>query len=246
MLIRLSSSIYTAWVTMPEVLKVCHHFFPEIWYLKLNLHPDIGDQFQAANKLPYMQWIFPNALENRDAMQRAWYTPTPLSPFPSQRPELDDPEDEDGLKQSVEYIESLIDDLVDRDIPPNRIVIGGFSQGCAVTLLAGLMSSRFAGKVAGVAGLMGYLPLADKIQRLRSEAGLPESVGDVPTFLARGKKDMLVPRRYLTIAQQKLIELGLKDTALEVHEYGGLGHTIHAPVIRDLCAWLEKIVPGLE
>lgn len=207
---------------------------------------NIGDQLQAANKLPYMQWIFPNALENRDAMQRAWYTPTPLSPFPSQRPELDDPEDEDGLKQSVEYIESLIDDLVNRSIPPNRIVIGGFSQGCAITLLTGLISSRFAGKVAGVAGLMGYLPLADKIQRLRSEAGLPESVGDVPTFLARGKKDMLVPKRYLTIAQQKLLELGLKDTALEVHEYDGLGHTIHAPVIRHLCAWLEKVVPTLE
>lgn len=207
---------------------------------------NLGDQFQSAGKLPYMQWIFPNALENHDAMQRAWYTPTPLSPFPSQRPELDDPEDEDGLKQSVAYVESLVDDLVARGIPPNRIVIGGFSQGCAVTLLTGLMSSKYAGKVAGVAGLMGYLPLTDQIQKMRSEAGLPETVGEVPVLLARGNRDMLVPKRYLTLAQKKLVELGLKESALEVYEYDGLGHTIHAPVISDLCTWLEKVVPALE
>ncbi|EKG10672.1 Phospholipase/carboxylesterase [Macrophomina phaseolina MS6] len=106
-----------------------------------------------------MQRIFPNALDNRDAMQRTWYKPTPLSPFPSQRPELDDPEDEDGLKQSVAYMETPIDDLVANGFPPNRIVIGGYSQDCVVSLLTGLISNKYAGEVAGVAGLLGCIPL---------------------------------------------------------------------------------------
>ena len=59
-----------------------------------------------------MKWIFPNALEHRNAMQTTWYTPTPLLPFPSSRPELNNPEDEDGMKFSVAYIATLIDDLV--------------------------------------------------------------------------------------------------------------------------------------
>ncbi|KAH7039121.1 hypothetical protein B0J12DRAFT_731309 [Macrophomina phaseolina] len=150
--------------------------------------------------------IFPNALDNRDAMQRTWYKPTPLSPFPSQRPELDDPEDEDGLKQSVAYMETPIDDLVGNGFPPNRIVIGGYSQDCVVSLLTGLISNKYAGKVAGVAGLLGCIPLP------RSDLEAKEA-----------SKDMLVPKTYLNSAQITLADLGLDGTALEVHEYDGLG-----------------------
>lgn len=50
-------------------------------------------------------------------MQTAWYTPTPLSPFPSSRPELNNPEDEEGMKFSIAYIVTLIDDLVSQGTP---------------------------------------------------------------------------------------------------------------------------------
>ena len=84
-----------------------------------------------------MKWIFPNALEHRNAMQTAWYTLTPLSPFPSSRPELNNLEDKDGMKFSIAYIVTLIDDLVSQGIPETHIVLSGFSQGCAMTLLIG-------------------------------------------------------------------------------------------------------------
>jgi len=193
--------------------------------LKLTPSADIADQFQAANKLPHMQWIFPHALENRDAMQPAWYAPTGLSPFPSSRPELDDPEDEDGMKASMAYIESLIDDLVAKGTPPQRIVLGGFSQGCAMTLLTGLTSSKYAGKLAGLAGLSGYLPLAEKTQQFRAEAGLPETAGDVPVFLVRGTKDVLIPKRYMRICLETLGKVGVSEESLEVHEYD-IGHVV--------------------
>jgi lysophospholipase-1 len=101
-----------------------------------------------------MKWIFPNALEHRNAMQTAWYTPTPLSLFPSSCPKPNNPEDEDGMKFSIAYIVTLIDDLVFQGIPEIRIVLGGFSQGCAMTLLTGLIS-RYAGKLAGLVGYPG-------------------------------------------------------------------------------------------
>ncbi|KAJ9647177.1 hypothetical protein H2201_003397 [Coniosporium apollinis] len=206
----------------------------------------IANQFQSANKLPYMQWVFPNAPENQDAMQSAWYTPTRLSPFPSSRPELDDSEDEEGMMKSVRYVESLLDDLTSKGVPPNRIVLAGFSQGHAMSLLTGLVSAKYAGKLAGLVGLSGYLPLAERIQQLRAEAELPAVVGDVPIFLVRGMKDMLVPKRYFRINREKLQELGVKDEAVEVHEYEGLAHNTSGEEIRGLCAWLEKVVPPLE
>ena len=103
-----------------------------------------------------MKWIFPNALKHRNAMQTAWYTPTPLSPFPS-RPELNNPEDENGMKFGIACIVTLIDGLVSQGIPEIRIVLGGFSQGCVMTLLTGL-TSEYAGKLAGLVGYPGTSP----------------------------------------------------------------------------------------
>lgn len=172
-----------------------------------------------------MQWVFPSAEYNMDAMTAAWYTPTGLSPFPSQRPELDDPEDEAGMKKSMDYLLALIDDLVAQGVPVNRIVVGGFSQGCAMSLLIGL-TSKYAGQFAGILGLAGYLPLADKIEQLRAGQGLPEKVDSMPTFLARGTNDMLVPRRYLGIVEKRLAELGLPAEQVERHDYEGAGREL--------------------
>lgn len=209
----------------------------------------VADQFQAGGKLPYMAWILPNAKENADAMMQAWYTPTNLSPFAPSRPELEDPEDEEGMLSSVEYVDSLIDACVSKGIPPNRIVLGGFSQGCAMSLLTCLTSKKYAGKLAGIAGLMGYLPLSDKIQHLRAKEGLPPHVGEVSMFLAKGQKDQLIPRRVWNITLRELKALGMEDYpegSMEVHEYEGVGHGLTGAVLKDMCAWLERIVPPLE
>ncbi|KAL2356225.1 acyl-protein thioesterase 1 [Cryomyces antarcticus] len=216
----------------------------------------IASQFQNANKLPHMRWLFANAVENRDAMQQAWYTPSSLSPFPSSRPELDDEEDEAGMLESVAYIVGLIDGLVAEGVPAGRIVLAGFSQGAAMSLLTALISPRHSGRLAGVAALSGYLPIEKRIQALRAAAGLPETVGEMPVFVARGTKDMLVPRRYLRICVDALAELGMRerkseeegsgDGVLEVHEYEGMGHGTSGVELRDLCMWLEKVVPPLE
>jgi len=212
------------------------------------LHADIANQFQQNNKIPHLNWIIPNALEDRDAMQKAWYRPTALTPSPPSRPELEEEEDEQGMRKTVEYLESLIDACVNKGIPPERIVLGGFSQGCAMSLLTDLTSKKYSGRLAGIVGLMGYLPLAEgfRIQNLRAHAGLPPTHGDVPVFLARGKKDTLIPASIWNRSLKKLDELGLSKDSLEVHEYEGVGHTITGPVLKDLCAWMERAIPALE
>lgn len=97
-------------------------------------------------------------------MCTAWYTPTKLSPRPAPRPELEDneDEDEDGFLESSDYILKIVDALISQGIPIGRIVLAGFSQGCAMSLFIGL-TSKFAGKFAGLVGLMGYLPLPDRL-----------------------------------------------------------------------------------
>ena len=66
-------------------------------------------------------------------------------------------EDEAGLRESQALVEALIARERERGVPASRIVLMGFSQGCAMTLLTGL---RHGERLAGLVGLSGYLPLA--------------------------------------------------------------------------------------
>jgi lysophospholipase-1 len=193
-----------------------------------------------------MTWVLPNALENRDLATTAWYMPTRLSPYPPSRPELEDSEDEEGMMTTVAYLTTLIDDLVKQGISEKRIILGGFSQGHAMALLTGLVS-KYSGKLGGLVGLSGYLPIPDRISPLRKEAGLSNHVhDDVEIFLARGIGDRLVPKRYHRLCFENLYELGVKKGCTTLREYEGLGHVMGGAELRDLCTWLEQVVPPLE
>lgn len=206
----------------------------------------VAEQFQRAGKLPYMSWTIPNALEERDVGTTAWYTPTRLSPYPPSRPELEDDEDEDGMLRSAKYITELIDELVAQGVPEKRIVLAGFSQGHVMALLTGL-TSKYAGRLGGLVGLSGYMGIPEKIPALRAEASLPRDVeDDVEIFLARGTGDRLVPKRYHRLCCEALAKFGVRDEVLTIKEYENMGHVMGGTELRDLCAWLERVIPPLE
>lgn len=69
------------------------------------------------------------------------------------------------MLESVRKINELITKEIDDGLEPSRIVLGGFSQGGAMTLLTGLTTER---KLGGLIVLSGYLPLADKIKAVGS------------------------------------------------------------------------------
>lgn len=70
-------------------------------------------------------------------------------------------EDETGILRSKDEVEKLIAQEVDAGLPANRIVVGGFSQGGAITLATGLTTSR---QLAGLTVLSGWFPIMDKIK----------------------------------------------------------------------------------
>ena len=61
------------------------------------------------------------------------------------------------MLRTVSKLNELITAEVDAGIPADRIIIGGFSQGGAMSLLTGLSVSER--KLAGVVCLSGWLPL---------------------------------------------------------------------------------------
>jgi predicted esterase len=165
-------------------------------------------------------------------------------------------------------VQGLVDQEVARGVRPSRIVVGGFSQGCVVSLLLGL-GGRYAGRVGGVVGLSGALCSGGTIERAKGEEAWRkgEMGGDggrvkggegradktkmrTAFFLAHGTKDFLIPMRFYRKTKERLGRLlgegtdGVGDGRLECHDYEGMGHGTCGQEFLDLCGFLERVVPA--
>lgn len=174
-----------------------------------------------------VRFVFPHAPEmpvtvNNGYRMRAWYD---IVGFDARAPQ-----DEAGLRRSLALVEGLLAREKERGIPAGRIVLAGFSQGCAMALLAGL---RHAERLAGIAGLSGYLPLADKTAAERSAASL-----ETPIFLAHGAHDEVVALERGEASRDALRALGHE---VEWHEYL-MGHAVSPLEIVELNAWLVRVL----
>ena len=139
-------------------------------------------------------------------------------------------EDEAGLRASQAAVEALIAREKARGVPASRIVLAGFSQGCAMTLLTGL---RHAERLAGLVGLSGYLPLASTLAAERSPANR-----NTPIFLAHGRSDPVVPLAGAVASRDALIARG---PPVEWHAFP-MQHTGGAQEIVDLNRWLLRVL----
>ena len=174
-----------------------------------------------------VRFVFPHApirpvTINGGMRMRAWYDILGT--------DLVRPEDEAGLRASLTDVQALLDREAARGIPPTRTVLMGFSQGCAMTLLTGLRSPH---RLAGLAGLSGYLPLAAATAAERSSAN-----HDVPLFLAHGTFDPVIPIDRSVASRDALAALGY---GIEWHEYP-MQHSVCPEEIDDLNRWLLKVL----
>jgi phospholipase/carboxylesterase len=139
-------------------------------------------------------------------------------------------EDELGLRASQQLVDALIEREVQRGMPAERIVLAGFSQGCAMTLLAGLRQPR---RLAALVGLSGYLPLPAQTAAERQAANQA-----TPIFLAHGRFDAMIGIERAAASRDALLALGY---AVQWHEYP-MDHTVGLPEIAQLNAFLRQVL----
>lgn len=177
-----------------------------------------------------VRFVLPHAPEravtiNGGYLMPAWYDILSIAAGSGARQE-----DESGLRASQALVEALIAREVARGVPARRIVLGGFSQGCAMTLMTGL---RYRERLAGLIGLSGYLPLASLTAGEREPAN-----ADVPIFLAHGRQDDVIPLPLAVASRDALVGLGHD---VEWHEYP-MPHSVCGPEIADLNRWLLRVL----
>ena len=175
-----------------------------------------------------VRFVFPHAPTrpvtlNGGHVMRAWYDIFGLDAKERR-------EDEAGLRESQALVEGLIAKEKARGVAANRIVLAGFSQGCAMTLMTGLRHDE---RLAGLVGLSGYLPLAAKVEAERHTANR-----DVPIFLAHGTADPVIPIARARQSRDVLVAMG---HAVEWHEYP-MPHSVCGPEIADLERWLLGVL----
>ena len=176
-----------------------------------------------------VRFVFPHApvipvTINNGYRMRAWYDILGA--------DLVKREDEAGLRRSVEQIEQLLAREKARGMPANRIVLAGFSQGCAMALMTGV---RHKERLAGIVGMSGYLPLAGTTIAERTDANAL-----TPIFLGHGLHDSVVVPERGKASRDALRGLGYD---VEWHEYP-MAHSVCMEEIQDLNAWLVKALPA--
>lgn len=177
--------------------------------------------------LPGIRFVFPHANTmpvtiNGGYVMRSWYDIVAT--------DLTRREDEGGLRASQLQVEALIAREKARGIPASRIILAGFSQGCAMTLQTGL---RHPEKLAGMLCLSGYLPLASVAGAERSEASL-----GTPIFMAHGVQDPVVPFARAEESRKVVEALGYQ---VEWHAYP-MQHTLCLEEVQDIATWIRKVV----
>lgn len=198
-----------------------------IWLHGLGADGHDFEPIVTALDLPEVRFILPHApyravTLNNGYEMRAWYDIYGLSP--------DSPQDEPGICQSQNEIETLISLEKTRGIEARRIVLAGFSQGGAIALHTAL---RHEDSLAGVLALSSYLPLKT---RLKDEAHIANQ--GLPIFMAHGSFDNIISMETAQLSAQLLLS---RNYRLAWHEYA-MAHNVCNEEIADIRNFLCSIL----
>jgi len=195
----------------------------------------LAEQFRSQNKFPETKFIFPNAPNipitvNGGMRMPGWYDITDFGDIVNRS------EDETGILRSQKTLHDLIAAEVQAGIPSERIVLGGFSQGGAMSLLSGVTHPT---KLGGIFGLSCYLLLQGKLREM-VPAGSPNKL--TPIFMGHGDFDPVVRYPWGKATAEKLREWGWQ---VDFKTYPGLPHSCSQDEIDDLENYIKARIPDL-
>ena len=179
------------------------------------------------SECPAIRFVFPSAPSmavtvNGGYVMPAWYDITER--------DINAREDLAGIHKSAAAISQLIEREASSGIAYEKIVLAGFSQGCAMSLQVGL---RFPHRLAGIMALSGYLPLANSLALERSEAN-----GKTPILMAHGVWDAVITLERAEASADILEKLGYQ---VDWNTYP-MEHSLHPDELVDISRFLSNVL----
>lgn len=133
-----------------------------------------------------------------------------------------------GVRRSIQLLHRLLDAQREAGFSTEQTILSGFSQGCLMTLEAGL---RYPHRFAGLIGLSGYV--LDPQVLLREASPLAK---EQRLFVTHGRQDPLIPFAEVKKQMEQLRASGLQ---LEWHEFDK-PHTIIEEEIAAMRKFIEQ------
>jgi phospholipase/carboxylesterase len=147
-----------------------------------------------------------------------WYAPRSVG-YPDPSTFLD----------TLELLGGWLDALPDAvGVPTERTVLGGFSQGAAMTYAVGLGEGR--PRPAGLIALSGFIPAADGF---KLDLGLPDGY---PVAIGHGSRDPVIEASFGRSARSKLDEAGADVLWRE----SPVAHAIDPEFLPELRSFVER------
>ena len=177
---------------------------------------------------PGVRFMFPHApvrpiTINGGASMRGWYDIDSLV-FTERE------QDDAGIDSSVQHVNALIEQEIERGIPANQIILAGFSQAGAIAYNAALTSAH---QLGGVLALSTYLTMSAE-----QLATVNEQRKSLPLFIAHGQQDEVINIEYAEQSVEKLKAAGFNP---EWFTYS-MAHSVSLEEVTDMSNWLKHLL----
>lgn len=183
----------------------------------------------AAIRPPHVKVICPTANKMPVTLNSGFQMP---SWFDLMSLDAAGPEDEPGIKAAAGLVDSLIAEEIKAGVPSERIMIGGFSQGGALSFYSALHTEH---KLAGVIGLSCWAPLHGKLSVSAKQSNL-----NAPFLQAHGDCDPIVPYKWGQLTSTLL------KSMLPNHQfktYKGMMHSSCEEEMQDVKRFVATCLP---
>ncbi|KAM6976612.1 LOW QUALITY PROTEIN: acyl-protein thioesterase 1 [Aplochiton taeniatus] len=189
----------------------------------------------ASIRTPHVKYICPHArimpvTLNMGMAMPSWFDIIGLR--------TDAKEDVSGIKKAAEDINTLIDQEVKNGIPSNRIVLGGFSQGGALSLYTSLTTQQ---KLGGIVALSCWLPLQSSFP----QASASTANKDIHVLQCHGEADPLVPLVFGSRTVEKLKSF-INPANVTFKTYPDMPHSACQEEMMDIKQFIEKQLPPIN
>ena len=182
----------------------------------------------AQSMLPlYEELAVPNlAALAPQAANHTWYPYSFLEPVELNQPYLD---------SALGRLSAVVDDLLARNVPSERIALLGFSQGACLALEFAARNPRRYGALLGLSGGLIGPPATPR--------NYPGSLADTPVFLGCSDVDPHIPWTRVAETADVLTRMGAQ---VDLRQYPGMPHAINQDELDACKTLLERLTTRRE
>eukprot|EP00586_Coscinodiscus_wailesii_P022324 CAMPEP_0172509348 /NCGR_PEP_ID=MMETSP1066-20121228/219618_1 /TAXON_ID=671091 /ORGANISM="Coscinodiscus wailesii, Strain CCMP2513" /LENGTH=286 /DNA_ID=CAMNT_0013287785 /DNA_START=296 /DNA_END=1156 /DNA_ORIENTATION=+ len=185
-----------------------------------------------SQQLPHVKFVLPTAptqpvTMNMGMPMPSWYDIVGLDERSNEKCA--------GIDKSIAVVKNILKTEHETTaLPYSRMLLGGFSQGGALTLFTGLTLPSAEQKLAGIVVMSGYLPGAQQFE-------LTSGLETTPILHCHGTDDPLVQFPMAEKSKEYVTAKGATDYTLK--SYAGMQHTVLPKEIADVLEFLQNKLP---